>query len=357
MRISTHRRLRVFPKRDQVIPYCAGFVFIRLLDENYSLIQNLYTMKKIMLLVSISLFSIISLNAQQVFAVPFPAEVKQYIPEKTMRIASANGNEKLVDSLYLVIDTLKYKLYHDSVEKNTDRVFVYGAGSTDALDFKQFSAAASVSAMFRFWHDNMILAASVNVGAKIQQQESDSVSVNDLYFPDVANASAAGSLEWNFRNTFWPSKFSNSKQKADKILNEKIYENHQWALRFDVSLQNKLIKKDSISYKLGVFNFDAGPQYRWSFAGKNSHKADFSFGVFYNYILISDQSYSNFNQIFNDYAAPASKIQPYFHGFSTLFSFQINDSFFYVRTYTDLKSRSDLAFSVGIKQAIKFTSF
>ncbi len=278
-------------------------------------------MKKIIIVFSVLLLSISAIQAQQVFAVPISFESKPFIPIEQKRLPVEKVNIELVDSLYLVIDTLKFKLYRDSVEKNTDRVFIYGAGSTDALDFKQFSAAASVSALFRFWHDNMFLAASVNVGAKLQQQEADSVSVNDLYFPDVANVAAAGSLEWSLSNTSRRSNnYQDTKNKSAKRQpKDKVYEDHQWILRFDIALQNKSIKKDSVGYKLGVFNFDVGPQYRWNFTGKNRHTANFSFGLFYNYILISDNSYANFNQIFNDYTTPTSQIQPYFHGFSTLF--------------------------------------
>ncbi|MBI3509499.1 MAG: hypothetical protein HY064_02475 [Bacteroidetes bacterium] len=278
-------------------------------------------MKKEILTTVLSLSATLFVSAQQIIPI---------VPKAPVKTAEASS---LTDS--------------SNTESNSeDKVLIYGVGGTDALDFKKFSAAGAISVGFRF-RPNVFFASSVNVGTRLETKNADSVSISELYFPDVSNAAAAGSLEWDVFNSYLAYKNKTAKDP-----------NHGLIIGFDGSLQNKSISKDSVNYKLGIFNWNAGLKYRWQYHSSKGLDANFMCGIMYNYILISDNSHSNFNSIFNDYTVPVtSKVKPFFNGFSTVFSFQINDSVFYVRTYTDSKNARDLSFDVGIKEAIKFRSF
>lgn len=225
------------------------------------------------------------------------------------------------------------------------KVKVYGISGAEALQFEQIAAQGAISAEFLL-DDHITANMAFSFGAQaIKNESADSVPLSLFYFPDIANTAFAGNIEFDlFRKNESTWKPASKKR-------------HHFVFGIESSVQRRNIEKDTNVYQFGIFNVNAGPKYKWTYAGTN-HNAVVTFAIYYNQVRINRNNSDAFNTLFNDYAAPATApIKPYFHGISFMLSAQVDKLIFFGRTYSDLSQSHDLAVTVGIKAAADFFEF
>jgi hypothetical protein len=225
--------------------------------------------------------------------------------------------------------------------REDDKVFIMGIGGTDALSFDKLSIAGTFTAGFQI-HPIWYSQVTFNYGAQISETQSgDSVLLSELFFPDVSNSACSYSTELIIGQP-WGNE-SNSQ--------------HTFVFGFDATLQKKQIAKDSNIYKVGAVNFTPGFKYRWIYRGRDDVQSSLVIGGYLNYVSINNSSVGTFNELYNNNNNQNDNIGREFSGISFIISYQIQNTIFYARSFTDLKRSDDLAFSVGIKQAMTFKSF
>ena len=250
----------------------------------------------------------------------------------------------------------------DSSEMKSDKVFIFGVGSTDALNLDKLTAAGGLSVALKP-SQRITTFLSFNYGGTVLKKEkSDSVQLSSLYFPDIASSAFTGSIEYvvaGFRS-----------KKMDKTYKDKKYieflrsfsdtATNQLAINIEGSIQARNIEKDTLTYNLNIANINAGLKYRWTYQSITNNSAIFTIGACYNGVFINENSKKNFNALFIDDAAPAVSLQNFdgtIHGWSLLTSVQLNKVIVYFRTFDDFDRPDGLAFSVGLKATGTFFSF
>lgn len=236
-------------------------------------------------------------------------------------------------------------------DDSTDKaVTIYGITSAEALQFENLNAAGSLSAGIKL-SNNVTGNISFNFGTQaLKNEKADSVPLSLFYFPDVANTSFLAGIDIDLLRVD-PSK---GKCKFRSSLKD---ERHHLSVCAEGSIQRRNIDRDSSIYQFGIFNFNAGPKYRWVHAG-NGHTAVLTFSASYNHIRINKNSNEAFNTLFNDFSVPLEpQVKRYFHGISCLASLELDKVTVFARTFTDLNRSQDLAFTVGIRASADFFSF
>lgn len=232
----------------------------------------------------------------------------------------------------------------------TDKVYLFGVGSTDALQLDKLTASGGISVAVKPSDRSTFFLAFNFGGGIIKKEKSDSVLLNSLYFPDIASTVFTGAIEYSL-STF---------QKKGNWKSYSVDSTHQLLACAEGSLQQRNIIKDSATLNLNAANINIGLKYRWTYHGSNDNTAIMNIGAYYNGIFINRNNEDNFNALFNPVGNPQDGNYNFtrtINGFSTMVSMQLNSTIIYFRTYTNLDYSRDLAFSVGIKTSGKFISF
>jgi hypothetical protein len=221
-----------------------------------------------------------------------------------------------------------------------DKIFIFGSGSTDALELDKLTASGGLN-MAAKPVERLTLFLNFNFGGSvIKKEKADSVYLSSFYFPDIASTAFSGSASFSLL----PWKFKTNAE-------------HQLLLGFDGSVQERNINRDTILFNLSLANFNVGPKYQWLYSGRNDNNAIITVGVFYNQVFINDNSQRDFNTLFNPSGSASMSMPSDLKGINGLISVQFNSALVYFRTYTDLNRGRDLSFSLGIKAIGKFFSF
>lgn len=286
---------------------------------------------KTILIITLSCITL-AVNSQQVL--PMVGGKKLVDPRTT----STTIVKETKDSVLISVDstvTVSQETGHED-----DKIFIMGIGGTDALSFDKLSIAGTFSAAFKI-HPIWYSQVTFNYGNSVTETQSgDSVLLSELFFPDLSNAACAYSTEIIIGKPW--GKAPNSK--------------HSFVTGFDATLQRKQIDRKDTLYKIGVVNFTPGIKYRWMYRGREDVHSSLVIGAYWNFVAINESSSGTFNQLYN-YSSSSEQIGRQFSGISFLISYQIQNSIFYARSFTDLSRSGDLAFSVGIKQAVTFKSY
>jgi hypothetical protein len=267
-----------------------------------------------------------------------------------------NNNDVFSQQINLV-ENLSGNAEKNQSSGEKDRVFIYGVGSTDALDLDKLTAAGGLSGAIKP-NPRTTITLNFNYSGVISKKESsDSVKLNSLYFPDIASSAFAGSFELaltGFRKYDTAKEFKdNWNSFTDTLPNQLLF-------CLEGSFQERKIEKDSLLYNLGMTNINGGLKYRWTYYGKNKNKAVFTLGALYNGVFINSNNDKTFNSLFKDETestASLKNIDRVINGFSLLASLQLNNTIIYFRTFDDVDRSEELAFSVGIKVTGSFFSF
>lgn len=240
----------------------------------------------------------------------------------------------------------KIKTSDSSLIRPENKIFILGAVGADAIDISSLTTLGSISIGVR--PSNRISGVlNFNLAGNIFFTESaDTVLLSSFYFPDVGKSAFSGALEFCV--------FPYSKEKTNSNLSNRFY------LTAEGSLQNRQILKDSVNYKLGVLNYNLGFKYKWYYVSDNTEqtRTTISIGALYNSIHFNNNNQSDFNSLFSDnLQQPQNVFRNRISGIGTFLSLQINNSTFYLRTFTDLNKSRDLDFTVGVKQNIVLKAF
>jgi hypothetical protein len=284
-------------------------------------------------LLSLTCIISLSLTAQQVVPLVDAKKIVSARATQTKIITEKIGSQEVSKDTLSTIE--------EETGRENDKVFIMGIGGIDALSYDKLSIAGTFTAGFRI-HPIWYSQVTFNYGTQISATRSaDSVLLSELYFPDLSNSACSYSTELIIAKPW--GKESNSQ--------------HTFLFGFDATLQNKQIEKDSIIYKVGAVNFTPGFKYRWIYRGRDDVQSSLVIGGYFNYVSINNSSSSTFNELYNNTTNQNDIIGREFIGISFIISYQIQNTIFYARSFTDIKRSDDLAFSVGIKQAMTFKSF
>jgi len=219
-------------------------------------------------------------------------------------------------------------LVHDTI---TRHIYFDASGGGDALFFQSLSAAGRVQAKFKITEgfDGMM---GVDVGGTILKNEnSDSVPLSSIYFPEAASTSFIGAVEAKFF---------------------RIGSNFSIWVRGDLSLEQRDIvdnnSMDSTVHNFTIINYDAGLKFKWEYP---KEKAVISESFLYEQIEIDDNTGNNFDVVFGD--NPAKKQLPtLFRGFCTITQLSVHDIGIYLRTFSDGGNTTNLSYMVGVTLTI-----